>query len=414
MQTNTNRFITIICIVFLTVAGIFFFSRVTDRRDDDYKYAPFFREETDYDVLFFGTSHVIYGIYPMNLWEQFGLTSYNFGGHGNSLAVSYLQFENAIRYHKPKIAVLDVCGAYRNNNEMVYAFEQAHISMDAFPLTATKIKGVREAFPDKAEQLELLLPFSSYHARWSELNGNAYLAPFVGEAVTKEKGAESAAGIAEGYEEVLISRDERWDEYTVSMDYIQRFIDTCRAEGIEPVLIFLPDPAGKEAKLGANSVYNIAEKNGVPYINFTYEEKLVDSQTDFFDTDAHLNMLGAGKITEYLGKYLVKNYDLREQACEAWKEEAGAFREMLLNRAAQQQELTSLLSMLYSPYYTGELYISGDYEFSAPETAILEELQDRITVNRVSGAELQNGESVYLFLLDFKDQNGDVLLRIER
>ena len=70
--------------------------------------------------------------------------------------------------------------------------------------------------------------------------------------------------------------------------------------------------------------------------------------------------------------------------------------------------------MLYSPYYTGQLYISVNYEFSAPETAILEELQDRITVNRVSGAELQNGESVYLFLLDFKDQNGDVLLRIER
>ena len=365
MQNNLNRFITIICIAFLTVAGIIYFSRVTDRRDDDYKYAPFFSEDTDYDVLFFGTSHVIYGIYPMNLWEQFGMTSYNFGGHGNSLAVSYWQFKNAIRYHKPKIAVIDVCGAYRDNNEMIYAFEQAHISLDAFPLTPTKIKGIREVFPKREEQLELMFPFSSYHARWNELNGNAYLAPFVREETTKEKGAESAAGIAGGYEEALVSRDESWGEHTVSMDYIERFVEDCRTEGIEPVLIFLPDPAGKEAKLGANSVYSIAEEYNVPYINFTSEEALVAPETDFFDLDAHLNMLGAGKITEYLGNFLTENYavgDKREDsAYSSWNQAAGAFRELLLSRAAEQQELSSLLSMLYSPYYTGELYIGRHY-----------------------------------------------------
>ena len=210
-----------------------------------------------------------------------------------------------------------------------------------------------------------MFPFSSYHARWNELNGNAYLAPFVREETTKEKGAESAAGIAGGYEEALVSRDESWGEHTVSMDYIERFVEDCRTEGIEPVLIFLPDPAGKEAKLGANSVYSIAEEYNVPYINFTYEEALVDPETDFFDLDAHLNMLGAGKITEYLGNFLTENYavgDKREDsAYSSWNQAAGAFRELLLSRAAEQQELSSLLSMLYSPYYTGELYIGRHY-----------------------------------------------------
>lgn len=37
----------------------------------------FFNQPKDYDVLFFGTSHVRYGIYPMELWEEYGITSYN-------------------------------------------------------------------------------------------------------------------------------------------------------------------------------------------------------------------------------------------------------------------------------------------------------------------------------------------------
>jgi hypothetical protein len=60
-----------------------------ERKASDFKYANFFEQDEDFDVLFFGTSHVINGIFPMELWNEYGIVSYNFGGHGNEIATSY-------------------------------------------------------------------------------------------------------------------------------------------------------------------------------------------------------------------------------------------------------------------------------------------------------------------------------------
>jgi hypothetical protein len=60
-----------------------------ERKASDFKYANFFEQDEDFDVLFFGTSHVINGIFPMELWNDYGIVSYNFGGHGNEIATSY-------------------------------------------------------------------------------------------------------------------------------------------------------------------------------------------------------------------------------------------------------------------------------------------------------------------------------------
>jgi hypothetical protein len=60
-----------------------------ERKSSDFKYADYFEQDEDFDVLFFGTSHVINGIFPMELWNDYGIVSYNFGGHGNEIATSY-------------------------------------------------------------------------------------------------------------------------------------------------------------------------------------------------------------------------------------------------------------------------------------------------------------------------------------
>ena len=71
----TVRAVSILFTASLVLAGIFFFARVTKRTDSDFKTDPFFAENTDVDVLFLGTSHVINGIFPMQLWKDFGITS---------------------------------------------------------------------------------------------------------------------------------------------------------------------------------------------------------------------------------------------------------------------------------------------------------------------------------------------------
>ena len=142
----TVRAVSILFTASLVLAGIFFFARVTKRTDSDFKTDPFFAENTDVDVLFLGTSHVINGIFPMQLWKDFGITSYNLGGHGITIATSYWILRNAAEYHKPKVTVLDVSLA--ESEYLAPSAEWAHDSFDAFPLTKTKALAVQDLYPD--------------------------------------------------------------------------------------------------------------------------------------------------------------------------------------------------------------------------------------------------------------------------
>lgn len=68
---------------------------IVARKDSYFKYEPFFKQEENFDVLFMGTSHVLNAVYPMELWNDYGIVSYNFGGHGNYLPTTYCIMKNA-------------------------------------------------------------------------------------------------------------------------------------------------------------------------------------------------------------------------------------------------------------------------------------------------------------------------------
>jgi hypothetical protein len=71
------------------------------------KTAEFVETADEYDVLFFGTSHMTMSVYPMELWKDYGITSYNLGGNGHPLAISYWILMNALDYANPQLAVID-------------------------------------------------------------------------------------------------------------------------------------------------------------------------------------------------------------------------------------------------------------------------------------------------------------------
>ena len=78
---------TVVCFV-LIVAVLAWATFVLERKKSYHKLSPFFREEQDYDVLFLGNSHMINGVLPMQLWDEYGITSYNLGGHAATLPLT--------------------------------------------------------------------------------------------------------------------------------------------------------------------------------------------------------------------------------------------------------------------------------------------------------------------------------------
>lgn len=325
---------------------------VTKRKNSDEKYADFFNQEQDFDVLFFGSSRVLNGVYPMELWDDHGMVSYNFGGHGNYIPVSYWVWRNTMNYTKPKLVVIDTY-YIEENNPYRENTQQVHLSTDAFPLSKTKYEMVQDLFGDEKSDFhknrnEFLFNFGSYHDRWSDLTKDDFVIN-----ATPEKGAEMRIDVADElethwYREHEIPNLVGWTGDSLGKLYLKQWIKDCQDQGIEVLLIYLPHVASYEQQDVAIGTKQLAEEMGVNYLNLLYED-IVDHVVDYYDQDGHLNPLGARKVTDYLGEYIEENYDIpnrkRDENYSRWWDDYQRYTEYKVDLLKSQKYLETYLLM---------------------------------------------------------------------
>ncbi len=396
MKRKILRLLSVIaccCILLLLLTKC---ADVMRRKESDQKYLPFFEHADDIDVLFMGSSHVINAVYPMELWEHYGITSYNFGGHQNQLPTTYWVMENALDYAEPKVVVID-CLYLLRNDKTASTFENMHLSFDAFPLSVTKTRAVfdlldreerkrRKKNADGADtgekhgRLDLLWDYSVYHVRWEELSKE----DFVVEA-TKEYGAESRVLIAKPGP-VIKNPGTKYEGETAGIRYLKKMIESCRKKGIDVVLTFLPYPIGSENLWQAvNTVYDIAKEYDVPYIDF-YKTDTVDLTTDCFDADSHLNPSGAWKVTDHLGKYLRDSLNVPDHRGDAayryWDDDYAVYRSEKLARLDEAGDLNTYLMLLSDP--------EMEYAMSVGDMRIYE---DEVTAHLLAAKGIEPSET---------------------
>ena len=76
------------CILFICVLAVVLgkTASVVGRKESYSKYADYYDRPEEFDVLFFGTSHVLRGVFPMELWNDYGIVSYNMSNNSETLA----------------------------------------------------------------------------------------------------------------------------------------------------------------------------------------------------------------------------------------------------------------------------------------------------------------------------------------
>lgn len=373
MKKNVKWIISIVIIVLMIASGLFYLVRLTERKNSYEKYAAFFGQEEDFDVLFFGTSHVINGIYPMELWNSYGIVSYNFGGHANKLAITYWVMENALEYTTPRLVVIDCHGLQAD--EKIYNLEYLHLSLDAFPLNQTKLQAVCDLVSDGQQRMSLLWNFSTYHNRWAELTEDDFKPQ-----PTATKGAETRVNVAVPNEVVYLDSSQRATASSVSIEYLERMIEDCQARGIEVLLTYLPYPATEEQQETANHVFDIAEKYQIEYLDYYTLASQVDFSVDCYDADSHLNASGAKKVTAYVGQYIMEHFDIPDQreneAYSSWNDDYEAYKELKISHIKAQIAADNYLMLLYDQSFSSCIYLSGtaDLEKSEIEWKLLKNL----------------------------------------
>ena len=90
MKSIAKRIVTyILFLIILALTAGFFFRAFTP---DDGNYVlprDFYRKDKDrFDVLFLGTSKIKQGVFPMTLYNEYGISSYNLGTGDQTAALS--------------------------------------------------------------------------------------------------------------------------------------------------------------------------------------------------------------------------------------------------------------------------------------------------------------------------------------
>ncbi len=411
MKETTKRVIGVLCLLIILLTCIYRVNWLLARKESNNRYASFFSDETDIDVLLLGASHIRHGIFPMELWRDYGITSYNIAGNGSTIPVSCWVLVNALDYKTPKVVVMDVFDIWPNR-VCSNMWGQVQDQFDAFPLSVNKYRMVKDLFNDKEltdgegvsiydRRWELLFNMGAYHTRWKDLLEEDFYSKSEFEEMSGVwKGAAPLGGVVERQKHVYDPLAE-YEPDKLATTYLLKIIDLCKERGIELLLLNTGFDCGDESKTFHDSVYGIASEHGITYIDLTQKEYLFNFETDLSDTgeNTHVNYSGAMKFTKYLGSELRKEFSLEDHrgdlAYSKWNEDYDKYVESKHDYLKKQKDLKNYLSFLYDKDYKVIIEVQNPEVLSFDVMALLDNM----------GIQAKEGENLFCADLNTKESD---------
>lgn len=269
-----------------------------------------------FDVVFLGSSLPMYGILPLELYEQYGIASYNLSTGNQSLGMSYYLAKEAIEKDHPSLIVLDCSRAVIEEEKTNTAF--VHYATDIMPYTSpNRISMIRDV-AERKDRNSLLFPLIAYHSRWQEMET-------VDVNVRIKEGLYGSRLMVSTNEVVPFDEPEYLEGSLPENNrvYLEEIIQLCRESGTSLLLMSMPIPGENDFfdQIGYNyrwslmkEVGDLARSEDVEFLGYVGREKEIgiDLETDVFDGE-HLNRWGAAKFSSMLGKHIVENYDVPDR-----------------------------------------------------------------------------------------------------
>lgn len=254
------------------------------------------------DVLLLGDSLSYCSFSPMQLWNQYGISSYSGTQSAQNIQESYYMLKSALKTQQPKVVVLETNTIFRER------------------------KGLSGLSDTLTTMVNYYCPAISYHDIWKTYFSNKrfahldykgfvlrdLIAPYSGgEYMHKTNGLATISSNCEYY-----------------LDQIQNL---CERNNIDLMLVSAPSPMNYNYEKH-NALKSLASQKKLPYIdlNIQVDTMKIDWKHDSLDNGDHLNLRGAEKTTAFLGKKLNSMYDFsdhrHEKNYELWNAQAKEYK----------------------------------------------------------------------------------------
>ena len=236
------------------------------------------------DAIFLGDSLVYSSISPMEIWNEYGYTSFDCANAAESIANTYNYLKLAIEHEHPKVVFFETNVLYRDRHKRPWYY---------------KLKG----------ELFSLFPVTRYHDDWKKIGTNKE------DIVTNPN---------KGY--VYVTKSTKYKPLYKhnnpkrlrkipqgNIEDFEKIVKICNDNNIKLVLI--SNPSNRSWLYSKHyATEEISKKYKLEFIDLNLVEDLnIDWTTETKDNGDHLNHSGAKKVSNYLGKYLKETKLLKDK-----------------------------------------------------------------------------------------------------
>lgn len=264
------------------------------------------------DVIVTGDSLSYTAISPFEFYSEYGITSYDLCQSQQQIQETYSILKTAFKNQKPKVVLLSANSLFLTTEDR-----------DDFDLW------LQETMYNLFPAVQLHDMWKPVLAKYYWLEEKTYKGFLFRDVVFPYEGGEYMDVVKE-YEPLR----------NVACKYLDRINEMCKKNGATLMIIATPSPEDWDyAKYLA--VKDYSDQNGVAFYDFNLllTEVGINWKEDSFDGGEHLNLLGAKKVTKYLGKEVLLPFGLEnhrnQPGYENWEEEVGYYKqeeEIVLNK----------------------------------------------------------------------------------
>lgn len=334
MKKIIGRITGIIIFIMVTLASFFgisvLFRPVTNSRMNICGY--YAEEKNTIDMVYIGGSAAYVYYEPLEAFQEFGFTSYNFASDSMTPQVIKYCIIEARKTQTPEVFVVDLrpfqYGDHISEETGVMDMDDEvalRNTIDQFAYSKNRFDMVEASVRNKQDRIYYHLDISKYHSRiyslldkkaWKFLD-NKEEHPYKGFAFIEKK---------EPINFVDQSAVETVTPLTEDLDGVFRdLLQYCKDENLNVLFVVHPYMILTDHQEKYNYMEQVIAEYGLAYLNANdYDKEIgLDYANDFFNLN-HVNVYGADKYTHFLGQYLMDHYDLRDKREEAqyqsWKD----------------------------------------------------------------------------------------------
>ncbi len=254
-------------------------------------------KDNSIDLVFIGDSEAYSAYNPLQMYDEYGFTSYVCGTSAQRLCDSYVILREVFKRQSPKVVAVETNSLFRfgglsdESGDKVLNFVSKYIPAIKYH---TRLKVYITGGPVKND---------------GNMKGFIYrtqVVPYTGGEWMKRSEASD-------------------DIHPCNLEYLKKMYDLAEENGAKLIFISTPSPVCQTYERH-NAVSALARELGTDYIdmNLNVEELGLDWQKDTRDAGNHLNYYGAKKVSSYIGNILSRLYELPDHredgSYQSWKQ----------------------------------------------------------------------------------------------